>query len=281
MYGSNRRQSCLPPDPPCRYVSEVPEEEEEDDDLYEPPPCQLQSRTTPSVWTPQENDSLYLGRPAGGPIPQKPPIPERVEQSHRQPIPPPLQPRPVPSIKHAAPLPLPDRRVSLPCTALRSPPTSSSKFPRGMDDLYLTLLDTQARSHNDVATGSEEKSSLQSVDTGVMDKPWYAGEMDRREAEIALRTVNKNGCFLVRLSKAQSQLQPYTLAVLNNGHVYNIPIRAVGNRGISLGKEGKQHEEVFPSVVQLIEHYQNEQLYLVNRQTSERESTSLLYPAFF
>ncbi|XP_063788054.1 SH2 domain-containing protein 6 [Pseudophryne corroboree] len=290
MYGSNRRQSCLPPDPPCQYENHDPEDDEEDDDLYEPPPCDLQSRSTPYVWTPQDNHSFYLGRPTSGPIIQKPPIAGRAEQSHRQQRPPelpisrdflsaPKHPRTIPSSKPALPLPLPDRRVSLPCTAIRSPPICSSKFPRGMDDLYLTLLDTQARSDNDTASGSRGNSSSQSVDMELMGKSWYGGEMERKEAERTLSKINKDGCFLVRVSIAHSNQQPYTLVVLYNGHIFNIPIRAVGNRGFSLGKEGKRNEEVFPSVVQLIEHFQREQLYLVNRQTLERESTALLYPA--
>ncbi|PIO03022.1 hypothetical protein AB205_0128050 [Aquarana catesbeiana] len=114
---------------------------------------------------------------------------------------------------------------------------------------------------------------------GLESKPWYGGEMERREAEWALRRINKDGCFLVRHSSAQNQSHSYTLAVLYHDHIYNIPIRTAGTLGFSLGKEGKRHEEVFPSIVHLIEHYQIEQLYLVNRQTSERESTALLYPA--
>ncbi|KAG8574626.1 hypothetical protein GDO81_009251 [Engystomops pustulosus] len=159
---------------------------------------------------------------------------------------------------------------------MRSPPAFNN-FPRGMDDLYLTLLETQAKTHNDVTVVSEGKQK--SENPGVMGRPWYGGDMERSEAETALRRINKDGCFLVRRSSSQNQTQPYTLAVLYHDHIYNIPIRAVGNHGFSLGKEGKRHEEVFPSVVHLIEHYQQEPLNLVNRQTSERECTALLYPA--
>ncbi|CAH2274882.1 Hypothetical predicted protein [Pelobates cultripes] len=118
-----------------------------------------------------------------------------------------------------------------------------------------------------------------SQDPGVVGKPWYVGGLERNEAEKALRRMNKNGCFLVRLSSVHNHLQPYTLVVLYNEHIYNIPIRALGARGYSLGKEGKQHEETFSSVVHLIEHYQNDYLHLINRQTHCRESTILLYPA--
>ncbi|XP_075131902.1 SH2 domain-containing protein 6 [Leptodactylus fuscus] len=258
MYGSNRKQSNATPRPLNQYVNDLVEEEEEDD-LYELPPCDLQSRPLPCVWTAQENESAYLGPSAAGLPLQKPPPPDRTQQGQWQQRPPPKQTRPGPPTKHGPPLPLPDRRMSLPCTAMRSPPVCNNNFPRGMDDLYLTLLETQ--------------------DLEVTGRPWYGGEMERKEAETALRRINKDGCFLVRVSSSQNQMQPYTLAVLYHDHIYNIPIRAVADRGFSLGKEGKRNEEVFPSVVHLIEHYQHEPLNLVNRQTSERECTALLYPA--
>ncbi|XP_073478186.1 SH2 domain-containing protein 6 isoform X1 [Aquarana catesbeiana] len=280
MYGSNRKLSCLPPQPLCRYENEVIEESDEDDsDLYEAPPCDLQSRTSHCMWTPQDNQSLYLDNSAGGPSVHKPPLPDRIQQNHQQQKTPLKQARPPPPCKRAVPLPLPDRRMSLPCTSICSPPPTLTNFPRGMDDLYLTLLETSAKSHKDVGAGREEKTKQRSDNMGLESKPWYGGEMERREAEWALRRINKDGCFLVRHSSAQNQSHSYTLAVLYHDHIYNIPIRTAGTLGFSLGKEGKRHEEVFPSIVHLIEHYQIEQLYLVNRQTSERESTALLYPA--
>ncbi|XP_044139020.1 SH2 domain-containing protein 6 isoform X1 [Bufo gargarizans] len=277
MYGSNRKQSNATPRPFYQYENNLVEEEEEDD-LYEPPPCDLQSRTLPCVWTAQENHSAYLDRSKAAPPLPKPPTPDRTQQAQRQQRPPPKQTRPAPPpMKHCPPLP--DRRLSLPCTATRSPPPCNNNFPKGMDDLYLTLLETQVNTHYDVGTGNEGKQRQRSEDLAVMGRPWYKGEMERREAETALRRINKDGCFLVRLSSSQDQTQLYTLAVLYHNHIYNIPIRAVGNRGFSLGKEGKRYEEVFPSVIHLIEHYQREPLNLVNRQTSERECTALLYPA--
>ncbi|XP_068128489.1 SH2 domain-containing protein 6 [Hyperolius riggenbachi] len=258
MHGSNKKPTCQPPQPKCSSYENGSLEEDEDEgaDLYEPPPCDLESRAIPCVWNPQQNHSLYSGCSVEGPSLQKPPIPNRAQQSRLQQRTPVKQARPPPPSKRPGPLPIPDRRMSLPCTALRSPPIpSSSSYPHGMDDLYLTLLDTP-------------NMNLES-------NPWYGGEMERKEAERALRTINKDGCFLVR----QSSTHPYTLAVLYHNYIYNIPIRAVGSCGFSLGKEGKRHEEVFPSVVHLIEHYKHEQLYLVNRQTMERESTSLLFPA--
>lgn len=55
----------------------------------------------------------------------------------------------------------------------------------------------------------------------------------------------QDGAFLIRHSSAQSTRQPYTLAVLYQQKVYNIPIRFLEEtHGYALGKEGKKNEEV-------------------------------------
>jgi len=55
----------------------------------------------------------------------------------------------------------------------------------------------------------------------------------------------QDGAFLIRHSSAQGGRQPYTLAVLYQQKVFNIPIRFLGEtRGYALGKEGKKNEEV-------------------------------------
>ncbi|XP_073444664.1 SH2 domain-containing protein 6 isoform X2 [Dendrobates tinctorius] len=245
MYGSNRKQSVAPPRPLYKYENDLVEEEEEDD-LYEVPPCDRQCRSLPCLRTAQENHSTYLGHSAAVLPPQKPPVPDRIQQGPWQQRPPPKQTRPAPPAKRGPPiaLPLPDRRMSLPCTAMHTPPPSNNNFSKGMDDLYLTVLNSQTDTRSDVTTGGEGKHNQRPEDLGLMGQPWYAGEMERREAERALRRINKDGCFLVRLSSSQNQTQLYTLAVLFHDHIYNIPIRAVGNDGFSLGKEGKRYEEI-------------------------------------
>ncbi|XP_053575362.1 SH2 domain-containing protein 6 [Bombina bombina] len=147
----------------------------------------------------------------------------------------------------------------------------SPKFRQGTEEEGLVI-----GSHEKAEKRETSNSKLQ--DRGVLGRAWYAGDIERREAERRLRRINKDGCFLVRLSSAQKRLQPYTLALLCKDNIYNIPIRAVGSRGYTLGKEGKRNEKIFPSVVHLIEHYQHEHMHVVNRQTQSRESTLLLYP---
>ncbi|OCT89984.1 B-cell linker protein [Xenopus laevis] len=256
--------------------------EEDESDLYEPPPCDLQSRELPPIWTPQEHHRMYSDRTFGGSIPQVPPKPER---GQKNPWPQgakyealfPTRPAVLP--KRAPPLPPADRRMSLPCPVLHSAPPGAMEDE---DDPYVTVLDmtdTKAESQDNIGPGYPAKHKGGAENMVLLDKPWYAGDMERREAEGALRRINKDGCFLLRQSFAQSNLQPYTLAVLYKDHIYNIPVRLLGPRGYCLGKEGKRHEETFPSIVQLIENYQQEPLYLINHQTKGRESTCLLYPA--
>lgn len=55
----------------------------------------------------------------------------------------------------------------------------------------------------------------------------------------------QEGSFLVRCSTAQNAQQPYTLVVLFNQKVYNIPVRFLkDSSSYALGKEGKKNEEV-------------------------------------
>lgn len=55
----------------------------------------------------------------------------------------------------------------------------------------------------------------------------------------------QDGAFLVRHSSARDPRQPFTLAVLFQQKVYNIPIRFLEEtHGYVLGKEGKKNEEV-------------------------------------
>lgn len=49
----------------------------------------------------------------------------------------------------------------------------------------------------------------------------------------------------MRLSSGPHSSQPFTLAVLLRGRVFNIPIRQLdGGHHYALGREGRNHEEV-------------------------------------
>ncbi|XP_067396454.1 SH2 domain-containing protein 6 [Emydura macquarii macquarii] len=116
-------------------------------------------------------------------------------------------------------------------------------------------------------------------DPSMQDQAWYAGSCDRHTAESLLHGLNKDSAFMVRQSSGQGWKQPFTLAVLYQGHVYNIPIRYLeGSRRYALGKEGKRHEELFDSVPSIIQHYSQRPLVLIEGSSSARAHTCLLFP---
>ncbi|XP_070790501.1 lymphocyte cytosolic protein 2 [Pituophis catenifer annectens] len=60
---------------------------------------------------------------------------------------------------------------------------------------------------------------------GQQNQKWYAADITRSDAEVALRNINQDGSFLVRDSSKKSVAQPYVLMVLYHNKVYNIQIR--------------------------------------------------------
>ncbi|XP_039381640.1 SH2 domain-containing protein 6 isoform X2 [Mauremys reevesii] len=89
----------------------------------------------------------------------------------------------------------------------------------------------------------------------------------------------EDSAFMVRQSSRQGWNQPFTLAVLYKGHVYNIPIRYVeSSRQYTLGKDGKSREERFDSVAGIIQHYREHPLVLIEGSSASRAHTCLLFP---
>ncbi|XP_050795699.1 SH2 domain-containing protein 6 [Gopherus flavomarginatus] len=143
--------------------------------------------------------------------------------------------------------------------------------------------------HHSLADSSPEASSKAPAwprgsgspveDPGMQDQAWYAGSCDRHVAESVLQGVNKDSAFMVRQSSGQGWNQPFTLAVLYKGHVYNIPIRYVeSSHQYVLGKDGKSHEERFDSVAGIIQHYREHPLVLIEGSSASRAHTCLLFP---
>lgn len=59
------------------------------------------------------------------------------------------------------------------------------------------------------------------------------------------RPPPQDGAYTVRPSSGPHGSQPFTLAVLLHGRVFNVPIRRVdGGHHYALGREGRNHEEV-------------------------------------
>ncbi|KAM3611535.1 uncharacterized protein V6R79_020136 [Siganus canaliculatus] len=116
--------------------------------------------------------------------------------------------------------------------------------------------------------------------SGNENKEWFAGDCNRKRAEDFLLNVNKDGAFLIRLSSAQSARQPYTLAVLYQQKVYNIPIRYLEDiQGYALGKEGKKNEETFSTLDEMISHHKNNQLLLIDSKSQAKHTAYLTHPA--
>ncbi|XP_041066163.1 B-cell linker protein-like [Carcharodon carcharias] len=127
-------------------------------------------------------------------------------------------------------------------------------------------------------TGLMYSPSIFAENTNLSSKPWYASKCDRKTAEAVLHENGKDGAFLVRPSSGCDRNQPYTLAILYRGKVYNIPIRFIeGNNQYALGKE-KAGEMWFNSVQGMISYYQQNILILIDQQNNIKDSILLLYP---
>uniref|UniRef100_A0A8D2KWX7 SH2 domain-containing protein n=1 Tax=Varanus komodoensis TaxID=61221 RepID=A0A8D2KWX7_VARKO len=89
----------------------------------------------------------------------------------------------------------------------------------------------------------------------------------------------QDGAYVVRQSSRQGGSQPFTLVVLYKKYVYNIPIRCVMDSSqYTLGKAGKEHEELFDSVASIIQYYSQHPLVLIDAHTATKEKTCLLFP---
>ncbi|XP_051059217.1 SH2 domain-containing protein 6 [Phodopus roborovskii] len=122
-------------------------------------------------------------------------------------------------------------------------------------------------------------STFAAEEGSLLGQPWYSGNCDRQAVERALLHFQKDGAYTVRLSSGPHSSQPFTLAVLLRGRVFNIPIRQLdGGHHYALGREGRNHEELFPSVAAMVQHYRKHPLPLVDRHSGSRGFTCLLFP---
>uniref|UniRef100_A0A8C5V2B6 SH2 domain-containing protein n=1 Tax=Microcebus murinus TaxID=30608 RepID=A0A8C5V2B6_MICMU len=88
-----------------------------------------------------------------------------------------------------------------------------------------------------------------------------------------------DGAFTVRPSSGPHGSQAFTLAVFLGGRVFNVPIRWLDDRRhYALGREGRNHEELFSSVSAMVQHYMQHPLPLVDRHSGSRGHTCLLFP---
>ncbi|XP_003799259.1 SH2 domain-containing protein 6 [Otolemur garnettii] len=98
-------------------------------------------------------------------------------------------------------------------------------------------------------------------------------------APTGCTSAAEDGAYTVRPSSGPHGSQAFTLAVLLRGRVFNIPIRWLdGRHQYALGREGRNHEELFSSVAAMVQHYMQHPLPLVDRHSGSRGLTCLLFP---
>ncbi|XP_072122524.1 SH2 domain-containing protein 6-like [Mobula birostris] len=148
-----------------------------------------------------------------------------------------------------------------------TPFVQSGSFPR-MQESYMGNASGSMASSSQGSGG--ENACLQA-------KPWFASKCDRKTAEAALFENGKDGAFLVRPSSRGNRNQPYTLAVLYQRKVFNIPIRSNEFRSHYILGKAKAGEKIFNNLPELIEYYQQKSLILINEQNQTKDATLLLY----
>ncbi|XP_056276025.1 B-cell linker protein isoform X2 [Pseudoliparis swirei] len=272
------RKMMMPPSPVrCAPVPEAasnteedvyldPNEEQEDsDDVYVEPTAACTPATRAPIRVPPSPNTGLVPSPT--PVCRmKPPVPRAQSNS--------LFPSSN-ELKTASSVEV--RRAVFP--AKLPPPTPSGKppLPGNLKEAKCSLLNPPVAETKTAASSGGMKTTKQS---GLEDKEWFAGSCNRKTAIDLLLRLNKDGAFLIRHSSAQGGRQPYTLAVLYQQKVFNIPIRFLGEtRGYALGKEGKKNEEVFGTLDEMISHHNNNQLLLIDSQSQAKRTTYLTYPA--
>ncbi|KAM9585218.1 SH2 domain-containing protein 6 [Trichechus inunguis] len=278
--GQAPREQALHP------FSDAQEKEDEEEDKYELPPCEALPFCIAPARLPGSEDSLYLDHSDLRSPPRPTPS-----------APPPLLPQPQPvrlkaalSLQETVNRGLPFRRQER-STRTRVVPGPARK-PE--EDIYVECqpdpVPALTRSSQVLVppvplprTSVVSRPTIFPQETwnddNLLGQPWYSGNCDRHAVESALLRLQKDGAYTVRPSSGPQGFQPFTLAVLLHGRVFNIPIRRLDDgRHYALGREGKNHEELFSSVAAMIQHYTKLPLPLVDRHSGSRQFTCLLFP---
>nr|KAF6430252.1 SH2 domain containing 6 [Molossus molossus] len=284
------------------------QEEEEEEDKYELPPCEALPVKLAPAHLPGSEDSLYMDH--SGPLgpskspPAKPPsemlkaalsLQETVKQgqpSGRRELSAPAramtgsaeqsdediylecEPNSVPALPQALSSQVLMPPVPLPRASLVPRPT---RAPQEAQNGAATATSKAGRSSS-LSSVPLTGSSSAAEDGSLQGQPWYSGNWDRHAVESALLQCQKDGAYTVRPSSGPRGPQPFTLAVLLHGRVFNVPIRRVHDGLYALGREGRNHEERFSSVAAMVQHYTQHTLPLVDRHSGRRQLTCLLFP---
>ncbi|XP_073429778.1 lymphocyte cytosolic protein 2 [Dendrobates tinctorius] len=110
---------------------------------------------------------------------------------------------------------------------------------------------------------------------GIHSEQWYFCNLSRKDAESALRSINKDGTFLVRNCSQSTLSQPYVLMVLYKNKVYNVRIRYDKNNQVYL--LGSGGHETFESVSEIIDYFRRTPLLLIDgKDRGSRQHCKLL-----
>uniref|UniRef100_A0A8C5NXA0 SH2 domain containing 6 n=1 Tax=Jaculus jaculus TaxID=51337 RepID=A0A8C5NXA0_JACJA len=289
------------------------QDEDEDEDKYELPPCEALPLSLALAHPPGTKEDLYLDR--SGPLgPSKPPLPQpSISPTPGYPFPlkatmnlqvgtkqgpvfgrrgqgaparvvPGLtkkrdediylecEPDPVQALTRTLSSQVLIPPVPLPRTSLVPRPTTAPQ------EAWNGAVDATSKAGRRPSVPSIATPSS-AEDGSLLGQPWYSGHCDRHTVERTLLHFQKDGAYTVRLSSGPYGSQPFTLAVLLRGRVFNIPIRQLdGGHHYALGKEGRNPKELFSSVTAMVQHYSKHPLPLVDRHSGSRGLTCLLFP---
>ncbi|KAH0629686.1 hypothetical protein JD844_011946 [Phrynosoma platyrhinos] len=125
-----------------------------------------------------------------------------------------------------------------------------------------------------------ENEEVERFSKECQNQKWYAADITRPEAEIALRTINQDGTYLVRESSRKTPEQPYVLMVLYNNKVYNIQIRYQQENKLYFLGTGMKANEEFTSVADIIDNFTRMPLLLIDgKDRCSRKQCVLKYAA--
>uniref|UniRef100_A0A8C6DG26 SH2 domain containing 6 n=1 Tax=Moschus moschiferus TaxID=68415 RepID=A0A8C6DG26_MOSMO len=185
------------------------------------------------------------------------------------------EPSPVPAFTQTLSSPVLTAPVPLPRISMGPRPTITSQ--EAQNGASKDTSEAERRTSLSSIAATQNTSAAQ--EGNLLGQPWYSGNCDRHAAESALLRCQKDGAYTVRPSSGPRGTQPFTLAVLLHGRVFNIPIRRLADgRHYALGREGRNHEELFSSVAAMVQHYTQHPLPLLDRQSGSRQLTCLLFP---
>ncbi|XP_060578496.1 SH2 domain-containing protein 6-like isoform X2 [Ruditapes philippinarum] len=111
------------------------------------------------------------------------------------------------------------------------------------------------------AAKSTTPQKAELTESDLLRQKWYHGNIKRIDAEIKLKQLSIDGMYLIRKS-SQGSDQPYTLQIFFHGKCYNLPIRRRSDNLLAVGKEEKEGEKAFSSLLDLVNMFKQNILVL-------------------